>query len=139
MKKNAIFLLCILCLPTIGQSASDIIFYCETDDNNTISVIEKGEKLELQINNESYISNETSKKIKESYIQDMQRDPSYNMIEFHSDNNRFVVGTSKDIATQVEPNGKLITFFENTNNSPIYSCIFGEDINNFDEWKNESK
>lgn len=131
------FLLCVLCLFTTAKASENTIFYCKTYSDDTISVIEKEKKLELTINNKSYISNETHEEIKKNYIRDTKKTPSYRMIIFNSGNNKFVVGTSKDIASQEEPDSKLLTFFENTNNSPIYLCIFGEEMNNFDEWKNK--
>ncbi|MEA9390988.1 hypothetical protein SJI19_10595 [Acerihabitans sp. TG2] len=139
MKRTAIFTASLLLqLAVFHVSANEKngpLFYCTTDDGDTVSVVENGDKLELKVNNDSYLSNESIKQLKLDYIKQTNKDSEYKVINFHSKTTEIYVGTSRGTPTQDLPNSNASISEKNDRKTTYYPCTLGDEENNFDLWK----
>ncbi|WP_413741992.1 hypothetical protein ACL2XO_00650 [Sodalis sp. RH15] len=113
----------------------NILFFCTTDEDDTISVQEYENKLRIKINSLIFFSDENIDLIKERYLKSIKKVPEYNVITFHVKEVEYNLGSFKTTVNQAEPSSKLFTF--STKMLPIKElyCSFGEDNNNFEIWK----
>ncbi len=121
---------------TSNSFANEInLFFCTTDENDTISVQEYNNKLRIKINSLIFFSDEDINFIKESYLKSIKKVPEYNVISFHIKEVEYNLGSFKTTANQAEPSSKLFTFSNKKLPVQELYCSFGEDINNFEIWK----
>ena len=139
MKRTSIFTaLLLLQFAAFHVGANDKnrpLFYCTTDDGDTVSVVENGDKIELKINNDLYSSNESIKDLKSNYIRQTNKVREYKVIKFHSKTAEIYVGTSRSTPTQDLPSSNASIFEKKDRKTTYYPCSSGEDENNFDLWK----
>ena len=92
---TAAFVLPLLTLPATASQQPPPLFYCTTDEGDTVTLVEQDDRLALHINNHRYLSTETTQALKADYIQQTDKDPEYKVILFHSGKYRIYAGTSR--------------------------------------------
>ncbi|WP_213992428.1 hypothetical protein [Sodalis sp. dw_96] len=135
MKKSILGMLMIITTNCFANE--NILFFCTTDEGDSISAQEFGNKLELKINSLIFFSDEDIKQIKERYLKSIKKIPEYNVISFHVKEVEYNLGSFKTTANQAEPSSKLFTFSNKKIPIKEIYCSFGEDNNKFEIWKNE--
>ncbi len=133
-----IIILSILMIVTSNSFANENnLFFCTTDENDTIFVQEYNNKLRIEINSLIFFSDEDINSIKESYLKSIKKVPEYNVISFHIKEVEYNLGTFKTTVNQAEPSSKLFTFSHKKLPIKELFCSFGEDNNNFGMWKKD--
>jgi len=131
MKRTALFTASLLLqLAAFHVSANEKtgpLFYCTTDDGDTDSVVENRDKLELKVNNHSYLSNESIKQLKLNYIKQTNKVSEYKVIKFHSKTAEIYVGTSRSTPTQDLPSSNASISERNDRKTTYYPCTPGDE------------
>ncbi|QMV53391.1 hypothetical protein [Ewingella americana] len=131
-KINILFVIISLTASTFSYAGN--LFTCPTDNGDNISAQENNGKLKLKINNDTFTSDESISDIKNQYFITTKKDREYRVISFNISGVKYNLGSFKSTPTQEEPDAKLFTYDTNAK-IPDYICSFGEEVNNFDSWK----